>query len=190
MFENFPYSNYHNLNLDWLLSEMQKVGKEIEELREQIREVVNEEVAEVIKPIMIRLDNIEREYRELSARITKVDNRITEEVIELEQKLALLREEMQDMIIISNIRTDNAIAQNNEFIFKQIDENIVGNIRVINFFTGDRMTLQEMFDYLSNLHVDDGLTYSGLVQKNKTINQIINLGVNYTDLILHGGSLL
>lgn len=27
MFENFPYTNFHELNLDWLLDQMKKIQK-------------------------------------------------------------------------------------------------------------------------------------------------------------------
>ena len=39
MFENFPYTNFHELNLDWLLNRMKKNSEDQETLKKYVDEV-------------------------------------------------------------------------------------------------------------------------------------------------------
>ena len=82
------------------------------------------------------------------------------------------------------------IERNNEYIFREIEDNLLANISVINYFTGERMTIQKMFDYLASLHLENAITYNGLREKNLTYAELIAKSISYTELVKNGGALL
>lgn len=45
LFEHFPYTNFHDLNLDWLIEAMKKLGEEVENYDAHIEESVDEWLA-------------------------------------------------------------------------------------------------------------------------------------------------
>ena len=40
-FEHFPYVNYHDLNLDWILKKVEELEKRIEELEQRVEDLEN-----------------------------------------------------------------------------------------------------------------------------------------------------
>lgn len=204
MFNTYPYTDAHELNLDWIIAKIQKLDLDIETIAERAtqaaiegtREYVDTELQQVmadfnrLRQEVSRLENdfvnvkaeLQAQYvtfvREINAQITLMSSRIDD-----------IRNEIDADIIGVNARTDLAIQQNNEFIFEQIEEHISEEIRVTNFFTGARVPIQDMFNYLALLHVDDGIDIDTLVARNKTVNQIIAINASCTDWVLHGDSL-
>lgn len=49
MFENFPYSNFHELNLDWIL-------KTIKEIEDELTQIINQGKPEALKTVHIKRD--------------------------------------------------------------------------------------------------------------------------------------
>lgn len=56
VFENYPYTNLHNLNLDFIIKEVQRSSAKVDELGEYIDANISELVAQYIQA------NIERYY--------------------------------------------------------------------------------------------------------------------------------
>ena len=42
-FNKYPYTDFHELNLDWLLKEYKRLKEEIEKIKEEIKELREEE---------------------------------------------------------------------------------------------------------------------------------------------------
>ena len=66
----------------------------------------------------------------------------------------------------------------------------VGSLLVVNFFNGEKVTIQEMFDTLAKLHIQDPLTYTEYAEKNITNENLSLLNISYTDLVLRGKQLI
>lgn len=82
------------------------------------------------------------------------------------------------------------IAQSEERLQQYINEN-AQSIEVINFFTGEEMSIQAMFDYLCSLHAQaDGITYSLINSRSYTYDQISAKNKTYSELIKEGNSIL
>lgn len=82
------------------------------------------------------------------------------------------------------------IAQSEERLQQYINEN-AQSIEVINFFTGEEMSIQAMFDYLCSLHAQaDGITYSLINSRSYTYDQISGKNKTYSELIKEGNSIL
>ena len=108
----------------------------------------------------------------------------------LESKILDAERKAESLFIIANDRTDLQIQRNNEYIFREIEDNLLANISVINYFTGERMTIQDMFNYLASLHLQNAITYNGLRDKNLTYAELIAKSITYTELVKNGGTLL
>ena len=66
----------------------------------------------------------------------------------------------------------------------------LSSLLVINFFTGQKVTIQSMFDTLAKLHIQDPLTYTDYAEKNITNTNLSLLNITYTDLVLKGKQLI
>lgn len=60
--------------------------------------------------------------------------------------------------------------------------NQVLEAKVVNYFTGDKISIQDMFDYLARLHITNGLTYAQIAERGYTYQEIIDkcTAGNYT----------
>lgn len=130
-----------------------------------------------------KIDDLQNQY---SAFVRQVNSLLTI----FNNRLDALDKKLEDEIIGVNARTDLAIAQNNDYIFSVISDNLPSELKVVNLFTGTRVSIQEMFNYLANLHITDGITYTVLATRNKTYAQLANLHIDYTELVTHGNSLV
>lgn len=100
------------------------------------------------------------------------------------------RTELTNSIIGVNERTDLAIQQNNEYIFEVIGGHLETEVKVINMFTGARVSIQDMFNYLGNLHVEDGAIIDDFEEADKTVNEIVALDESCTRWVMYGHSIL
>lgn len=85
----------------------------------------------------------------------------------------------------SRAYTDTKIEQNNDWILEQITQQFVG-ILVLNPFTGERVTIQDMFDYLSALHMTEAAKIEQIVAAAKTVNAVIGFNATCTQMVNNG----
>ena len=123
-------------------------------------------------------------------RTDELSEEIVRQVLRLEGLISDAERQAESLFIIANNRTDLQIERNNEYIFREIEDNILANITVINYFTGEHVTVQDMFDYLASLHLENAITYNGLRDKNLTYTELIAKRITYTELVKKGGILL
>lgn len=71
IFNNLPYSNLHELNLDWILRRIQDLSKKMEELEKNIDENVTQEINE-----------IKNEITELQAWVANFDTDIVKKYVD------------------------------------------------------------------------------------------------------------
>lgn len=201
----YPYTDPNRYNDDWLLNKMKELEQKIIGIEEDILRDAKIYIDEQLSVYIAEVEAIRREFtifkNEIEAERITFENRLSteqanyESVINaririIESRVDAFSDEIHNAIIGVNARTDLAIEQNNEYIFSVLSEDILGALKVINFFTGELISVQDMFNYLANLHVSDGLTYTDLVERDKTYSELAALNISYTDLVLHGGSLI
>lgn len=156
--------------------------------------ILQEDINAELKALETGVTNaIERVEADVNAESAKIYQSLGEEVLRIESEIARLdseirksREDAESLFILSNNRTDAVVENNNEYIFNEIEKNILKNVKVINFFTGERIDAQAMFDYLAQLHVDNALTYEQLASRAKTYAQLYALRITYTNLVRVG----
>ena len=165
----------NNIKLDILDDANAYTDEEIRKMESRVNDAVNSVIA--LK------QEIENEFNDFK--------NITEETLnEFSEKIDLLYDHVNDIVYSINARTDLVIKQNNEFIFKEIENNILKNITVLNYFTGENVSVQEMFNYLSMFHLENAMTYAVLYTKNITVDYLVGKRITYTDLVRNGNTIL
>lgn len=165
----------NNIKLDVLDKANAYTDEEIRKMESR----VNDAVASVIA----LKQEIENEFDDFK-------NITNETLNEFSEKIDLLYDHVNDIVYSINARTDLVIKQNNEFIFKEIENNILKNITVVNYFTGENISVQEMFNYLSMFHLENSMTYAMLYTKNITVDYLVGKNITYTDLVRNGNTIL
>ena len=89
-----------------------------------------------------------------------------------------------------NARTDLMIELNNEYILDEVTNHLPSIMKVLNILEGDYVTVQEMFDYLCNLHIVDGITVSVLAGRELTCNEIVTINRTVRDCVMYGNTIL
>ena len=186
----YPYTDPNRYNDDWLLNKMKELEGRLDGIVEETLALTKTYVDNRLKTYQSQINNIRQEISELSQRTDTLSAHVAEEVLRLEAKILDAERQAESLFIIANNRTDLQIERNNEYIFREIEDNILSNITVINYFTGERVTVQNMFDYLASLHLQNAITYNGLRDKNLTYTELIAKSITYTELVKNGGTLL
>ena len=186
----YPYTDPNRYNDDWLLNKMKDLNSRLDGIVEETLALTKTYVDSRLKDYQSQINSIRLEIAELSQRTDTLSEHVADEVLRLEAKILDAERKAESLFIIANDRTDLAIERNNEYIFREIEDNILGNITVINYVTGERMTVQNMFDYLASLHLENAITYNGLRDKNLTYTELIAKSITYTELVKNGGTLL
>ena len=186
----YPYTDPNRYNSDWLLNKMKELEGRLDGIVEETLALTKTYVDNRLETYQSQLESIRREIAEVSQRTDTLSAHVANEVLRLESKILDAEQEAESLFIIANNRTDLQIERNNEYIFREIEDNILGNITVINYFTGERTTVQSMFDYLASLHLQNAITYNGLRDKNLTYTELIAKSITYTELVKNGATLL
>ena len=186
----YPYTDPNRYNDDWLLNKMKELEGRLDGIVEETLVLTKTYVDNRLETYQSQIDSIRREIAEVSQSTNTLSKHVADEVLRLEAKILDAERMAKSLFIISNDRTDLQIERNNEYIFREIEDNILGNITVINYFTGERTTVQNMFNYLASLHLQNAITYNGLRDKNLTYTELIAKNISYTELIKNGMTLL
>ena len=186
----YPYTDPNRYNADWLLNKMKELEGRLDGIVEETLALTKTYVDNRLESYQSQIESIRREIAEVSQRTDTLSTHVADEVLRLEAKILEAERKSESLFIIANNRTDLQIARNNEYIFREIEDNILANITVINYFTGERTTVQGMFDYLASLHLENAITYNGLRDKNLTYTELIAKDITYTELAKNGATVL
>lgn len=186
----YPYTDPNRYNADWLLNKMKELEGRLDGILEEALKLTKEYVDIRLSEYQAQISDIQREIKTLYDKDEEISAEIVRQVIRLEGLISDAERKAESLFIISNNRTDLQIERNNEYIFREIEDNILANITVINYFTGEHTTVQDMFDYLASLHLQNAITYNGLRDKNLSYTELIAKSITYTELVKNGNTLL
>ena len=197
---DFPYTDNHELNLSWVINKVQELNVNLDTLEERVKQASIEASKEYVDS---RLEEVFAEFNELSqevadlrqyfdTQVANLQNNYNSFVNSVQQQIVLLTQRINDFdqtikndIIGVNALTDLKIQQNNAYILDEVAKGVV-NVKVINFFTGERVTVQTMFDYLCGLHATDTPTVQEMIDANKTVGELIALSHTVGDWVRYG----
>ena len=186
----YPYTDPNRYNADWLINKMKELEGRMDGILDEALKLTKEYVDDRIAVFQTQISEIRLEMKTLSDRDEEISAEMVRQVLRLEGLISDAERKAESLFIIANNRTDLQIERNNEYIFREIEDNILSNITVINYFTGAKVTVQDMFDYLASLHLENAITYNGLRDKNLTYAGLIEKRITYTELVKNGATLL
>ena len=173
-----------------LYNKLEEIIKEVNDIdKDAIDAALNEmrnEIQQFEAQIQVQYQQLDAkfqtQYEELNNAVLELADATAQSLHDLDVKIYNLGESLKDIM-------DLKIEENNEYIFQSIASEIIG-IKVLNYFTGKKVTVQEMFDYLAQLHAADGIRVSELILKQKTVDELIALNFNYTQLAINGKNII
>ena len=192
-FNKYPYTDFHELNADFILNRIKNIEEQIATIKEQIEAEIFEWVQAQLKPFEDELNALIKEVEDLSEyteeTLAAYDAKIDAFVLQVNNALASMRADLVASIQAVNDLTDIKIEQNNVYLLNEITRNVGDLFMVQNPFTGEYVTIQTMVDYLSSFHITDGIDYDTMNTRGLTYNQFDALNITYTNLTLHGNTL-
>lgn len=193
---DFPYTDFHEINLDWILNKIKEFQERIDSFEDtvlkkanaytdseilKLSQKISAEFVDFTKEITDKIANIDSNYKQF---VTYVNNRITL----MENELVKMNDYIQTILKQANEYTRQAIINNNAYIISETTK-ALSTVKVINYFTGERVSIQEMFNYLCQFHLENSINYTVMASREKTYTEFNNLNMTYTDLALNGGTL-
>lgn len=189
----YPYSNFHDLNLDWVLQQLNEMDRRIDNIIadavDQANAYTDQQLAKFKQDFADLTAQVYTAMDELREQQTAFIQSVTESINAINAKVDKLENDLNAGIQSMQVYTDLAIEANNEYILQQIESQLIG-IKVINYFTGQKVTVQEMFDILAQYHLEDAMTYSQYADKEVTYTQLAALSITYSQLINNGNNLV
>lgn len=188
LFEQFPYANFHELNLDWILKKIKELDEKVDNIEDRILKEANAYTDQQIAIIRNEFNELEDEFiafksdvnAQFEAYTAKQDKAFADYKKLINAQIALLEQEIRDakaelktLLHQANAYTDASIAM----LLLQLPDIITKNIKnakVYNLLTGKYVTIQAMFDFLCMFHAPNALTCGDMYARNNTCTQIIN----------------
>lgn len=179
------------------LEMVSKLYKKLEEVIAEVNEIDQEAIQQALDDMRAEIAKfeaqIQKQYNALDEKYQKLYEELNTSILDLADTTAASLEELDTKIYnlgesLKDIM-DLKIEENNEYIFESIASEIIG-IKVLNYFTGEKVTVQEMFEYLAQLHAADGITVTELITRQKTVNELIALKFTYTQLAQNGKNII
>ena len=187
LFENFPYTNFHELNLDWVIKTMKALDEKVDSIEDRIYNKSKAYTDEQIAILRNEFNSLEDEFIVFKADVNKMfadytarqDKAFTDYKALVDAQIDLLEQEIRDakaelktLLAQANAYTDASM----QMLLLQIPPIIGEQIKtalVYNLLTGKYVTIQAMFDYLCMFHAPDALTCEEMLAKNNTCAQIL-----------------
>lgn len=186
LFENFPYTNFHELNLDWVIKTMKALDEKVDSIEDRIYNKSKAYTDEQIAILRNEFNSLEDEFIAFKADVNKMFAAYTAkqdkafadykalvdaQIDLLEQEIRDAKAELQTLLAQANAYTDASM----QMFLLQIPPIIGEQIKtalVYNVLTGKYVTIQSMFNYLCMFHAPSALTCGDMFAKNNTCSQI------------------
>lgn len=200
----YPIENLHELDLSWVIDKITEFEARLDafetdlhdRLLAETKEYVDQEMASLRNDFATLTAEVERfetdvnnRFDGLSAEFVSFKNAVNIQLNLMQKRIDDFEEEIDAAIIGVNALTDLKIEQNNEYILERVAEGLV-NVKVLNYFTGEYVTIQTMFNYLSELHLENPITYTELESAAITYTAYAALNMTYTELAVKGKSFI
>ena len=198
IFDNkYPYSDFHELNLDWMISKITEFDKKLDNYEdtvlEKAKEYTDSAIQESYSSLVSEFDTFKNEVTTL---ISGLDSRYDEFVNTVNDRMAItdanvlaISRKVDLVLAEANAYTNQAIINNNEYIIDQTTK-ALSTVTVLNYFTGARTSIQDMFDYLAKFHLQNAISVDTLVERSKTVNALISYNMTMTQLATNGATII
>lgn len=192
----YPYTNLSETNLDYVLAQIEKFRSELETLEDKVYNRVMDQVQPQINSIRNDVNTLSANFDTFKAEIRQqqanFEAAVNAQIADLERRFTQLINTVNSLIQETKLYSDIQ----NENLYNRIVDDInngvigIGDVKVINYITGEIMTVQQMFDYLCTFHLTNPITYTQLALKGITYSALAALNLTYTDIIVNGNVLI
>ena len=198
MFDNkYPYLNFHELNLDWVIAKITEFDKKLDEYEDTVLAKAKEYTDSAIQESYSSLVTEFNEFKnEVTTLISDLDSRYDEFVDTVNNRMtitdanvAAISHKVDLVLDEANAYTNQAIINNNDYIIDQTTK-ALETVTVLNYFTGARTSIQDMFDYLAQFHLQNAISVNTLVARAKTVNELITYNMTMTQLATNGATII
>lgn len=185
-FEQFPYTNFHDLNLDWVLKEVKRVSEAVDKWSTEVLEAAKAYTDEKIAAEAERANQANLELKQsVETAIRDFQNVVNGTIAGFQEQLKQQDAEIDANLVAARSYTNAQIAQNNEFLMDEISKGLI-DLKVLNLFTGKYVTVQEMFDYLSAFHLTGAISVAQIGNAQRTVNTVVGYNATCTDIVING----
>lgn len=186
-FNKYPYTDFHELNLDWLLDRMRKLEDELNNALETLSTEIYNKVMTDIEPMFEGLSNefaiLQANFEGLEDRQSDLEAEFVSLSASVDTKLQTLKGYVDAQVVAAKDYTNTAIEQNNSYLL-DVMQTYLAQVKVINYFTGELISVQAMFDYLAGLHTTDSIDYDTMALRAKTYTELAAFNKTYTELAM------
>lgn len=185
-FEQFPYTNFHDLNLDWVLKEVKRISKAVDTWSVEVLSAAKLYTDKQVENERERANQANLELKQqVESAIREFQNVVNGTLSGFQQQIL-----QQDDQIAANLAeaihyTETRIAANNIYLMDKIAEGLV-DVRVINVFTGEKVTIQAMFDYLAAFHLTGAISMAQIANARRTVNTVVGYNATCTQMVTNG----
>ena len=197
MFNKYPYLDFHELNLDWVIAKITEFDKKLDAYEDTVLAKAKEYTDSAIQESYSSLVTEFNEFKnEVTTLISGLDSRYDEFVDTVNERMtitdanvAAISRKVDLVLDEANAYTNQAIINNNDYIIDQTTK-ALETVTVLNYFTGARISIQDMFDYLAHFHLQNAISVDTLVARAKTVNELIAYNMTMTQLATNGATII
>lgn len=185
-FEQFPYTNFHDLNLDWILKEVDRVRTAVDTWSTEVLDAAKKYTDANVAAEAERANQAILELKQSTeTAIRDFQNVVNGTLENFQQQLTQFDGELDSNLAAARGYTNAQIAQNNEFLMEEISKGLI-DLKVLNLFTGKYVTVQEMFDYLSAFHLTGAISIAQVANAQRTVTTVVGYNASCTDIVKDG----
>lgn len=185
-FEQFPYTNFHELNLDWILKEVKRVSEAVDKWSTEVLEAANAYTDLKVAAEAERAEQANLELKQsVETAIRDFQNVVNGTLAGFQEQLRQQDSEIESNLAAARGYTNTQIAQNNEYLMDEISKGLI-DLKVLNLFTGKYVTVQEMFDYLSAFHLTGAISAAQISNAQRTVTTVVGYNATCTDIVVNG----
>lgn len=200
----WPYSNFHDLNLDWILQKIREYGERLDGIVDEavaqanaytdqkiaeFRNDFNDLVADVEQKVADMLATVDNAIEDLTQEQQQFIEDATEQIKAINSRVDELENSISASVEGMRAYTNQAIRDNNEMLYAYIESELI-DVHVVDYFTGQEVTIQQMLDKLAQFHLQNPLTYNQLAGKEITYAEVSALNATYAEIISNAGGLI
>ena len=185
-FEQFPYTNFHELNLDWVLNEVKRVSEAVDKWSDEVLAAAKTYTDTKVAAEAERSNQANLELKQsVETAIRDFQNVVNGTLSGFQEQLRQQDLEIDANLVAARGYTNAQIAQNNEFLMEEISKGLI-DLKVLNLFTGTYMSVQEMFDYLAAFHLTGAISVAQIGNAQRTVTTVVGYNATCTNIVING----